>query len=236
MNPRRGPGPSTALLTDRYELTMIRSALADGTADRACVFEVFARRLPRGRRYGVVGGTGRLLERLADFRFTEAEIDAVSEGLDERTVRWLREYRFRGDVDGYPEGELYFPDSPVLRVTGTFADAVVMETLVLSVLNHDSAIAAAATVLRTLPARGGTVSLTAEQAETWLTCLNDVRLGLGEVLLADDPNAAPNADGGAGPRDIPETVDPEDPRAPRLDVYHWLTFMQDSLCSTLMGE
>ena len=153
MNPRRGPGPSTALLTDRYELTMIRSALADGTADRACVFEVFARRLPRGRRYGVVGGTGRLLERLADFRFTEAEIDAVSEGLDERTVRWLREYRFRGDVDGYPEGELYFPDSPVLRVTGTFADAVVMETLVLSVLNHDSAIAAAAA--RMTSAAGG---------------------------------------------------------------------------------
>lgn len=100
----------------------------------------------------------------------------------------------------------------------------------------DAKLAAAATVLRTLPARGGTVSLTAEQAETWLTCLNDVRLGLGEVLLADDPNAAPNAEGGAGPRDIPESVDPEDPRAPRLDVYHWLTFMQDSLCSTLMGE
>ncbi|HHX84037.1 MAG TPA: nicotinate phosphoribosyltransferase, partial [Actinomycetales bacterium] len=59
------PSPSTALLTDKYELTMIRAALADGTADRPCVFEVFARRLPAGRRYGVVAGTGRLVERLA---------------------------------------------------------------------------------------------------------------------------------------------------------------------------
>ena len=123
---------------------MIRAALADGTADRDCVFEVFARRLPAGRRYGVVAGTGRLVERLADFRFTDAEIDVVAGSLDEATVRWLRDYRFRGDVDGYREGELYFPGSPVLRIRGSFADCVVVETLVLSILNHDSAIASAA--------------------------------------------------------------------------------------------
>ena len=53
----------TGLLTDHYELTMLQAALRDGTAERRCVFEVFARRLPEGRRYGVVAGTGRLLER-----------------------------------------------------------------------------------------------------------------------------------------------------------------------------
>ena len=53
---------STALMTDRYELTMLQGALRDGTAARRCVFEVFARRLPDGRRYGVVAGIGRLLE------------------------------------------------------------------------------------------------------------------------------------------------------------------------------
>ena len=137
-------GPSTALLTDKYELTMISAALADGTAHRPCVFEVFARRLPSGRRYGVVGGTGRLLDRLADFRFTEEEIAVVADSLDERTVEWLRDFRFTGDIDGYREGELYFPGSPVLSVRGGFAECVVLETLVLSVFNHDSAIAAAA--------------------------------------------------------------------------------------------
>lgn len=139
------PGrPSSALLTDKYELTMIRAALADGTADRPCVFEVFARRLPAGRRYGVVGGTGRLLERLRDFRFGEEELAVVADSLDERTLGWLRDFRFSGHIDGYAEGELFFPGSPVLSIRGGFAECVLLETLVLSVLNHDSAIASAA--------------------------------------------------------------------------------------------
>ncbi|GAC58615.1 nicotinate phosphoribosyltransferase [Gordonia hirsuta DSM 44140 = NBRC 16056] len=135
---------STALLTDQYELTMISAALAAGTADRQCVFEVFARRLPDGRRYGVVAGTGRLLDELADFRFGAAELEAVRDLVDEPTAQWLADYRFRGDIDGYSEGELFFPNSPILSVRGGFAEAVVLETLILSVLNHDSAVASAA--------------------------------------------------------------------------------------------
>ncbi|PZS26099.1 MAG: nicotinate phosphoribosyltransferase [Pseudonocardiales bacterium] len=137
---------SAALFTDRYELTMLQAALSDGTAQRRCVFEVFARRLPEGRRYGVVAGTGRLLEQVTGFRFGEADLTYLAEHevVDDRTRAWLADYRFTGDVDGYAEGELYFPDSPILTVTGTFAEAVVLETLVLSVLNFDSAVASAA--------------------------------------------------------------------------------------------
>jgi nicotinate phosphoribosyltransferase len=137
----------TGLLTDRYELTMLRAALRDGTADRRCVFEVFARRLPDGRRYGVVAGTGRLLDALPEFRFGDDQLRALRESgtVDEDTTGWLRDYEFTGDVTGYPEGELYFPGSPVLTVEGTFGEAVLLETLTLSVLNHDSAVASAAT-------------------------------------------------------------------------------------------
>jgi nicotinate phosphoribosyltransferase len=135
---------STALFTDRYELTMAAAALADGTAHRNCVFEVFARRLPEGRRYGVVAGTGRLLESIERFRFGEQELAVLDGVVDDDTLAWLADYRFSGDIDGYPEGELYFPGSPILTVTGTFVDAVLLETLVLSILNHDSAIASAA--------------------------------------------------------------------------------------------
>ncbi|MFI2477219.1 nicotinate phosphoribosyltransferase [Nocardia xishanensis] len=135
---------STALLTDQYELTMLAAALADGSAHRACTFEVFARRLPHGRRYGVVAGTGRLLEALANFRFGEKELAIVAGFLDDRTLDWLRAYRFTGEIDGYAEGELYFPGSPILSVRGSFAECVVLETLILSILNHDSAIASAA--------------------------------------------------------------------------------------------
>ncbi|KAA2261229.1 nicotinate phosphoribosyltransferase [Solihabitans fulvus] len=139
-------GPSTALLTDHYELTMLAGALRDGTANRPCVFEVFARRLPDGRRYGVVAGTERLLDAIRDFRFGPAEIDQLARAsvVDEATLSWLADYRFTGDVDGYPEGELYFPGSPILTVRASFAEGVVLETLALSILNHDSAIASAA--------------------------------------------------------------------------------------------
>lgn len=132
------------LLTDKYELTMLAAALRDGTADRRTTFELFARRLPEGRRYGVVAGTGRLLETLPQFRFDEAACELLTRFLDRDAVCYLRDFRFRGDIDGYAEGELYFPGSPVLSVSGTFAECVVLETLALSIFNHDTAIASAA--------------------------------------------------------------------------------------------
>lgn len=137
---------STALLTDHYELTMLQAALRDGTAHRRCVFETFTRRLPEGRRYAVLAGTGRLLEAIEAFRFGTAEIEDLRrrQVVDEATCQWLAGYRFTGDISGYAEGDCYFPGSPVLVVEGTFAEAVVLETLVLSILNHDSAIASAA--------------------------------------------------------------------------------------------
>jgi len=137
---------STALLTDRYELTMIDAALGNGTADRECVFEVFARRLPEGRRYGVVAGTGRLLELIADFRFGDDELAWLRDNtvVSSTTLDWLAAYRFGGDIRGYREGEAYFPGSPILTVGGTFAEGVILETLVLSVLNYDTAVASAA--------------------------------------------------------------------------------------------
>ncbi|MDT5164709.1 MAG: nicotinate phosphoribosyltransferase [Mycobacterium sp.] len=134
----------TGLLTDRYELTMLSAALRGGTADRRCTFELFARKLPDGRRYGVVAGTGRLLEALSDFRFNDAAAESLAEFLDPKALAYLTDFRFSGDIDGYAEGELYFPGSPVLSVHGSFAECVVLETLALSIFNHDSAVASAA--------------------------------------------------------------------------------------------
>jgi len=135
---------STALLTDKYELTMLAAALRDGTAHRRTTFELFARRLPDGRRYGIVAGTGRFLDALHQFRFDDDDLATVRDFLDEETLTYLADYRFTGDVDGYAEGDLYFPGSPVLSVHGTFAECVLLETLALSIFNHDSAVASAA--------------------------------------------------------------------------------------------
>jgi nicotinate phosphoribosyltransferase len=133
-----------ALFTDKYELTMLAAALHDGSAHRRTTFEVFARRLPESRRYGIVAGTARFVEALAQFRFDDTALASLEDFLDRETLAYLADYRFSGDVDGYAEGELYFPGSPVLSVHGTFGECVVLETLALSIFNHDTAIASAA--------------------------------------------------------------------------------------------
>ncbi|MEI7034983.1 nicotinate phosphoribosyltransferase [Streptomyces pratensis] len=152
---RRVGVPSTALFTDQYELTMVQAALRAGTAGRHSVFEAFTRRLPEGRRYGVVAGTGRVLDAVENFHFDDEMIGFLRQQgvVDEPTLAWLADYRFSGDIWGYPEGEVYFPGSPVLRVEGSFAECVLLETVILSILNHDSAIAAAAS--RMSAAAGG---------------------------------------------------------------------------------
>jgi putative nicotinate phosphoribosyltransferase len=145
--------PSPGLLTDRYELTMLSSWLADGAPDgglamaaRPAVFECFARRLPPGRRFGVLAGLGRLLPLITEFAYDAEELRWLLDvgAITEQCADYLARFRFGGDIEAYREGELYFPNSPVLTVSGTLAECVVLETLVLSVLNHDSAIASAA--------------------------------------------------------------------------------------------
>ena len=134
---------------------MVRASLRSGAAGRRAVFEVFARHLPQGRRYGVVAGTGRLLEAIERFRFSPAELDFLADAgiVDSDTLAFCASYRFSGNVWGYAEGDCYFPGSPILVVEGTFAESVVLETVALSILNHDSAIASAAS--RMVTAAGG---------------------------------------------------------------------------------
>jgi len=137
---------TTALLTDRYELTMLSAALGSGTAFRRTAFELFPRRLPDGRRYGVLAGVGRMLDAVEAFRFGPAELDYLTASgiVTDEAAHWLASYRFTGSMWGYPEGEVYFPGAPLLTVEGSFAEACILETLLLSIYNFDSAVAAAA--------------------------------------------------------------------------------------------
>src|ERR1039458_10070869 len=123
-----------SLYTDRYELSMLDGALVSGVINAKATFEVFTRSLANGYRYGVVGGTGRLIEALAGFSFDDEHI--VSNEL----ATFLSSYRFEGDVYGYLEGEVFTSLSPILRIEGRFSD-LILETLVLSILNYDSGVA-----------------------------------------------------------------------------------------------
>ena len=145
----------TSFFTDHYELTMVDAARKAGTADRKAVFELFARRLPAGRRYGVSAGQGRFLEGLAEFRFDDEHLGFLSDHhvVSDDMLNWLAEYSFSGDIYAYAEGEPYFPNSPIMQVEATFAEAVILETYVLSVHNYDTAVASAAS--RMTMAAGG---------------------------------------------------------------------------------
>jgi nicotinate phosphoribosyltransferase len=154
-DPRPAAPAATSLLTDHYELTMVDAAMHDGTADRECMFELFARKLPNDRRYGIVAGIGRALELLEHYRFEDAELEFLREAnvVSAKTLDWLANFRFSGSIRGYREGEAYFPQSPLLEVHASFAEGVVLETMLLSVFNYDSAVASAAA--RMVSAAGG---------------------------------------------------------------------------------
>jgi nicotinate phosphoribosyltransferase len=160
---------STSLLTDHYELTMLQAALFSGTARRRCVFEIFPRRLPEGRRYGVVAGTGRLLQAVRAFRFGGAEIERLRsvDVVNTQTLDFLSDYRFTGNISGYAEGEFYFPQSPLLTVEGTFAESVVLETVLLSILNHDCAIASAASRMTNAAGERPCIEMGSRRTHEW---------------------------------------------------------------------
>ena len=142
---------SPALMTDMYEYTMLDACIKDGTADRKCVFEVFTRHLPQGRRYGVLAGTGRILDALERFHLDDDDLRFLADRnvVSPQTITWLEHFRFRGSIKGYREGEMFFPNSPVLQIEGTFGECTLLETLVLSMLNYDSAVASAASRMAT---------------------------------------------------------------------------------------
>jgi putative nicotinate phosphoribosyltransferase len=159
----------TALLTDHYELTMLQGSLRSGAAHRRAIFEVFARHLPHGRRYGVVAGTGRLLDAIERFRFSPADLDFLGDAgiVDSPTLAFLESYRFSGNVWGYSEGDCYFPGSPIVVVEGTFAEAVLLETVTLSILNHDCAIASAASRMVTAAGDRPLIEMGSRRTHEW---------------------------------------------------------------------
>lgn len=133
---------STALMTDAYELTMLDAWVRDGKQDEVAVFEVFTRRLTPHHQYGVVAGVHRVIEAVGKFQFDHHELVYLQQALklSDETVSVLENYEFTGTINAYPEGELYFPNSPIVQIVGTLKDCI-LETLVLSILNHDCAIA-----------------------------------------------------------------------------------------------
>ena len=137
----------TSLFTDHYELTMLQAALESGAAHRPSVFEAFARRLPEGRRYGVVAGTGRVLEGLADFRFDDEQLRFLSDNkvVNAETIKYLENFRFTGNILTAVSG-FVLPEKSV-AAAGEPMSAVTALTLLLQSRSTSGAIASAVTAI-----------------------------------------------------------------------------------------
>lgn len=142
--------PGAALLIDRYELTMLGAYLREGIAERRAVFELSVRRLPPNRRFLLVVGLDRVLRYLHSVQFTEDEIEGLrrapglADVMSEVMVNYLRAFRFRGDVDAVPEGEVAFEGEPLLRIEATLAEGQLLETFLLGVINTETRVASKA--------------------------------------------------------------------------------------------
>lgn len=145
--------------TDAYLWTMLSSLVEEDRADVHAVCELFARRLPKGRRFALQAGLGRVLDALQHYTVTSEDIEALEDLhlITPKTAGWLSERMdgpfFRGTMRAYREGDLYHPYSPLVQVEGSLGEALLLETFLLSVYNHDSAVASAAA--RMVLASGG---------------------------------------------------------------------------------
>lgn len=148
-----------ALLTDRYELAMLGAYLHEGIAERRAVFELSVRRLPPHRAFLLVAGIDRIVRYLMNLRFTDEDIEylrrapGLGDVMTEAMVTYLREFRFRGDVDVVPEGEVVFESEPLVRIEGSLAEGQLIETFLLGVINAETRIASKAA--RVVLAAGG---------------------------------------------------------------------------------
>ncbi len=162
-----------ALLTDRYQLTMLAAYARAGLAQRRAVFELFVRRLPASRRYLVACGIGRAVALLGDLRFEHADLAWLAEDrvlgpafADPRVAEAFRALRFRGKVWAVPEGRVCFPGEPLVRVEGTLVEAQLVETLLLSIVNHDTRVASKCARIVEAAAGRPTASSSARGART----------------------------------------------------------------------
>jgi nicotinate phosphoribosyltransferase len=136
---------ANALITDLYQLNMLQAYLEVGETDTA-VFEFFVRKLPARRGFLVAAGLEQVLDFLENLRFTPDEIDWLGKSgrFGKGLIDYLAAFRFTGDVHAMPEGTIFFPDEPILRVTAPLPQAQLVESRLMNYLHYQSMVAAKA--------------------------------------------------------------------------------------------
>lgn len=134
--------PHSFTYTDLYQLTMAQSHFLLGNADKRAVFDYFFRKIPFEGGYVVYAGISDLLEELPFIQFQKEDLEYLeAQGFDESFLKYLENFRFRGNLYSMEEGELIFPQSPVIVVEATIVEAHLLETMLLNLLNFQSLVA-----------------------------------------------------------------------------------------------
>ena len=138
MNPLSSP-----LLTDHYQLMMLQSYLEQGMEERA-VFEFFVRKLPPGRNFMIAAGLEQVLDFLENLKFSSEELTWLALRFPPSFIAYLEQFRFSGDVHAMPEGTLFFPEEPILRITAALPQAQLVESRIMNLLHFETLIASKA--------------------------------------------------------------------------------------------
>ena len=141
---------SLTLHTDLYQINMAETYFKDGIAEKKAIFEVYFRKLPFGNGYTIFAGLERVIQYLKGFKFSESDIDYLREegGYDKEFLDYLANMRFTGDIRAMKEGELAFANEPLIRVEAPLAQAQIIETAILNIVNYQTLIATKATRIK----------------------------------------------------------------------------------------
>ena len=140
---------SLGLYTDYYELTMAQGYFLEGRKNATSVFDYFFRKLPFGGGYLVFAGLGDLVNAIDNFRFDKDDIEFLREkGFHPDFLKYLSSFRFKGNLYSPDEGEIIFPNEPVIRIEGTIIEAQLIESILLNLINFESLIATKASRIR----------------------------------------------------------------------------------------
>ena len=147
-----------ASYTDYYELTMAQGYYLAGMHNKRASFDYFFRKVPFDGGYVIFAGLKELIETIKHLIFSEAEIEyLLKEGFSEEFIQYLRSFEFKGNIWSAREGEVIFPNEPVLRVEGNLLETQLIETLLLNILNFQSLIATKASRIKYAAGENSTV-------------------------------------------------------------------------------
>ena len=158
-----------ALSTDFYELTMAAVYFKSHQMKKRAIFELFVRKLPRNRSYMVAAGLEQTLAYLNNLRFSGKEISFLKSHksfsrMGKDFFKYLKNFKFTGDVWAVPEGSILFPNEPILRVEGPIIEAQIVETFLLSIINFQSLIATKASRITDIAGIKGVVEFGSRRA------------------------------------------------------------------------